>query len=101
MEEEGIVLSQLSPKTLRALEHEVQALRLRIAGYTFAEIATAIGFRSKGAAWKAVNRAKTARLAELARLVQRLQRADAERQFATVARRLNGRQKGGSVRSAR
>jgi hypothetical protein len=95
------VRSQLSPKTLRALEHEVQALRLRIAGHTFAEIATALGFRSKGSAWKAVNRAKTARLMELARLVRRLERVDAERQFAAVERRLIGMQERRGRRSRR
>jgi hypothetical protein len=95
------VLSQLSPKTLRALENDVQALRLRIEGHTFEEIARALGFRSKGSAWKAVNRAKTARLVELARLVHRLERVDAERQFAAVERRLNGLQERGGSRSAR
>jgi hypothetical protein len=93
------VFSRLSPITLKALEHDVQALRLRLAGHTFAEIATALGFRSKGSAWNAVNRAKTARLMELARLVERLGRADAARQFAAVERRLIGLQERGRRRS--
>jgi hypothetical protein len=82
------VLSQLSPKTLRALENDVQALRLRIAGNTFEEIALALGYRSKSSAWKAVFRAKTARLIELARLVPRLERAEIARQGAALERRL-------------
>jgi hypothetical protein len=93
------VFSRLSPITLKALEHDVQALRLRLAGHTFAEIATALGFRSKGSAWKAVNRAKTARLMELARLVHRLERVDAERQFAALERRVKALQAGKGRRS--
>jgi hypothetical protein len=81
-------LSQLSPKRLRALEHDVQALRLRIDGATFEEIAVALGYRSKGSAWKAVNRAKTARLMELARLVPQLALADSRRQLAAIERRI-------------
>jgi hypothetical protein len=46
--EEPAVLSQLSPKILRALENDVQALRLRIAGKTFEEIASALGYRDTG-----------------------------------------------------
>lgn len=82
------MLSQLSPKTLRALEHDVEALRLRIEGKTFEEIASALGYHSRGSAWKAVHRAKTARLLELARLLQRLELVDTRRQFAAVERRI-------------
>jgi hypothetical protein len=85
------MLSQLSPKILRALENDVRALRLRIEGKTFDEIATALGYRSKSSAWKAVYRAKTARLIELARLVPRLERADLARQGAALERRLKAR----------
>jgi hypothetical protein len=89
--EESAMLSQLSPKTLRALENDVQALRLRIAGNTFEEIALALGYRSKSSAWKAVLRAKTRRLIELARLVPRLERAEIARQGAALERRIKAR----------
>jgi hypothetical protein len=95
------VHSQLSPKTLRALENDVRAVQLRLQGATFEHIAVTLGYRSKGSAWKAVNRAKTARLVELSRLVERLERADAERQFAALERRLNGLQERGRRRSRR
>jgi hypothetical protein len=82
------MLSHLSPKTLRALEHDVEALRLRVAGHTFEEIAVALGYHSRGSAWKAVHRAKTARLLELARLLKRLELVDTRRQCAAIERRI-------------
>lgn len=94
------MFSRLSPKVLKALENEVEALRLRIAGKTFKEIALALGYQSKGAAWKAVDRAKTARLVELARLVARLEQVDAGRELAAIERRVNALQAGKRSRSS-
>ena len=82
------MLSQLSPKILRALENDVQAMQLRIQGATFDEIAVALGYRSKSSAWKAVRRAQTSRLIELARLVPRLECAEIARQGAALERRI-------------
>jgi len=93
--------SQLSPRTLQALERELQAVELRIQGKSFQEIADALDYRHRASAWLAVRRAKVARLLELARLVERLERIDAERQFAAVERRLKNLQERGRGRSAR
>jgi hypothetical protein len=93
------MLSQLSPRLLRASERDVQAVRLRIAGKTLEEIALALGYRSKGSAWKAVARAKTARLVELARLVRRPERVEVERDLAAVERRVKALQSGKGNRS--
>ena len=100
--EEGIVgLSQLSPKRLRALEHDVQALRLRIDGATFEEIAVALGYRTRSAAWKCVFRARTRRLLELRALLERLPLADAARQLAALERRVPVGPAGGGLRQRR
>jgi hypothetical protein len=92
------VLSQLSPKLLRALENDVQALRLRIQGATFEEIAAALGYRTRSAAWKCVFRARTSRLVELARLVQQLELAESERWLANIERRIKALNEGLGVR---
>jgi hypothetical protein len=89
------VLSQLSPRILRALENDVQALHLRLEGRTFEEIALALGYRSKSSAWKAVDRARTARLVELGRLVQRLNLADTTQRLAAIERRIETLNKNG------
>jgi hypothetical protein len=79
--------SQLGPKTLKAIDNELRAMRLRIKGCTFTQIAAELGFHTRSAAWKAVHRAKTARLVELAHLVDKLIIADGERHLQALERR--------------
>lgn len=47
----------LSPAQIDLHEREIRAVELRKAGHSFFEIAQALGFSNKGAAWKAVRRA--------------------------------------------
>jgi hypothetical protein len=96
--EEAAVLSRLSPKTLRALENDVQALRLRLQGATFEEIAAALGYRTRSAAWKCVFRARTSRLIELARLVEQLELAESQQRLAAIERRIQALNTGVGVR---
>jgi hypothetical protein len=91
------MFSRLSPKVLKALENDVQALRLRIEGKSFEEIALALGYQSKGSAWKAVDRAKTARLVELGRRVQRLNLADAKQRLEAIERQIKALNEGDHV----
>jgi hypothetical protein len=81
------MLSQLSPRTLHALERECEAVRLRIQGKSFLAIADAPDYRHRASAWRAVRRAKIVRLIELARLVRRLERVEATRHLAATERR--------------
>jgi hypothetical protein len=79
--------SQLGPKTLKAIDNELRAMRLRIQGATFTQIAAELGYHTRSAAWKAVHRAKTARLVELAHLVAELIIVDEERHLEALERR--------------
>jgi hypothetical protein len=79
--------SQLGPKTLKALDNELRAMRLRIQGFTFTQIAAELGYLTRSAAWKAVHRAKTARLVELAHLVAELTITAEERHLEALERR--------------
>lgn len=49
--------SRTSPRRLFAVERQTRALNLRAQGYTFREIAQAVGFNSRQAAHKSVSRA--------------------------------------------
>jgi hypothetical protein len=79
--------SQLSPRRLQSLKNDVKALQLRLQGRTFQQIVDALHYRHRGSAWHAIRRAQVTRLQELARLVQRLGVADAERRCAAIERR--------------
>ena len=91
--------SQLSPRSLLALQRELQAVEMRIQGKSFQEIADALGYRHRESAWLAVRRAKLARLIELAELVRRLERVEVERDLAAVERRVKALQSGKGSRS--
>jgi hypothetical protein len=91
--------SQLSPRSLLALQRERQAIEMRIQGKSFQEIADALNYRHRGSAWLAVRRAKVARLIELAELVQRLERVKITRDLAAVEQRAKALQSGKGSRS--
>jgi hypothetical protein len=86
--------SQLSPRSLLALQRELQAIEMRIQGKSFQEIADALNYRHRGSAWLAVRRAKVARLIELARLVKRLEQVEIARDLAAFERRVKALQAG-------
>ena len=84
------MLSQLSPRTLLALER--QAVELRICGKSFQQIADTLDYRHRASAWRAVRRAKLTRLLELARLVERVERVEAARELAAIERQVKALQ---------
>jgi hypothetical protein len=97
----GGVSDTQGSRSLRALENDVQALRLRVEGATFDEIASALGYRTRSAAWKAVYRARTARLLELARLVRQLELVGSQQRLAAIERRIEALNAGVGVRQGR
>ena len=48
---------KMSPANVELTEREIRAVELRKAGHSFFEIAQALGYQTKGAAWRAVRRA--------------------------------------------
>ena len=56
--------TKTSPKRIEAVERAAEAVRLRVQGFTFTEIAKRAGFRSKQAAFDAVRRALSSTLRE-------------------------------------
>jgi hypothetical protein len=68
-----------SPRMISAAERQKQAIELRLAGCTFEDIAQALGYSGKGAAFKAVTKGLEKSLQEPADNLRKLQRRRLER----------------------
>ncbi len=71
-------MSRTSARTLRARQHEQQALELRLGGASYARIGEALGMTA-GGAWKAVDRLMARQDAQCEETADKLRRLEAAR----------------------